>query len=74
VSGLPDQYYEVTYSYTVKGCLDVGGPLTVNIPDALSSYTLSDLNEDSLYTITVRAINTSGSTMATVMGDTMTAG
>jgi hypothetical protein len=75
-SGFPDRY-EVTYSFTVKQCLETGGPLSVNISDAsLSSYThtLSGLSEDSSYTITVRAINTVGSTMATVMGDTSTAG
>jgi ferredoxin-NADP reductase len=41
----------------------------------MRSYTLSGLNEDSSYTITVRAINTAGSSMVTsVMGDTSTAG
>jgi hypothetical protein len=74
-SGFPDRY-EVTYSYTVKRCLATGGPLTINISDvSMRSYTLSGLNEDSSYTITVRAINTAGSSMVTsVMGDTSTAG
>jgi hypothetical protein len=75
-SGFLDRY-EVTYSYTVKGCLATGSPVTINIPDtSLSSYThtLRGLNEDSRHTITVRAINIVGSTMATITGDTLTAG
>jgi hypothetical protein len=75
-SGFPDRY-EVTYSYTVKGCSASGGPSIENISDvSKSSYTyiLRNLNEDSRYTITVRAINAEGSTMATVMSDTRTAG
>jgi hypothetical protein len=75
-SGFPDRY-DVTYSYTVKQCLETGGPLSINISNvSLSSYThtLRGLSEDSSYTITVRAINTVGSTMATVMGDTLIAG
>jgi predicted phage tail protein len=48
----------------------------VNISDASSvrSHTLRGLNEDSRYTITVRAINTVGSTMATTSADTLTSG
>jgi hypothetical protein len=67
--------FEVTYSYTVKRCSATGGSVTANIADgSVRSYPLNDLNEDSRYTITVRAIYSGGSTMATVMGDTMTAG
>jgi hypothetical protein len=75
-SGFPDRY-EVTYSYTVKRCSASGGPSIENISDVSMSsyiYILRNLNEDSRYTITVRAINTVGSTMATVMSDTLTAG
>jgi hypothetical protein len=48
----------------------------VNIMDASSvrSHTLRGLNEDSRYTITVRAINTVGSTIATITTDTPTIG
>jgi hypothetical protein len=55
-SGFPDRY-EVTYSYTVKRCSATGGPLTINISDvSMRSYTrtLSNLNEDSSYTINNR--------------------
>ena len=74
VSGSIDRF-ELEYRYTVNRCLGTGGPLTVNISDvSVRSYTLRDLNEDSSYTITVRAINTAGSTMAMTTGSTSTAG
>ena len=74
VSGSVDRF-GVTYSYTVNRCLETGGPETVTITDeAVRSYTLMNLNEDSRYTITVRAINTAGSTMAIISGDTSEAG
>jgi hypothetical protein len=67
--------FEVTYSYTVNRCSATGGPVTANIDDgSVRSYTLNNLNEDSRYIITVRAFNSGGSSMATVMGNTMTAG
>ena len=73
-SGVIDRY-EVTYSYTVNGCSAIGGPVTVTISDgSMRSHTLRNLNEDSRYTITVRAINTAGSAMATVTADTLTSG
>ena len=40
----------------------------------MRSHTLSNLNEDSRYTIVVRAINTAGSTNATITADTLTSG
>jgi hypothetical protein len=64
--------FEITYNYTVIGCVGTGGPITVNVTGG--SHTLMDLNEDSRYTITVRAINTLGSTMATTSADTLTSG
>ena len=74
VTGFIDQF-EVAYSYTVNRCSATGGPFTVTIPDgSMRSHTLRDLNEDSRYTITVRAINTAGSTMAKVAADTMSSG
>jgi predicted phage tail protein len=69
------EQFEVTYSYTVNRCSDTGGPVTANITNgSMRSYTLNNLNEDSRYTITVRAINTVGSTRATVIGATKTSG
>jgi hypothetical protein len=74
VDGFPDQF-EVTYSYATNSCPETGGPSTDIISDGSTrSHTLSDLNEDSRYTITVRAINTVGSTMATTSADTLTSG
>jgi hypothetical protein len=74
VSGFIDQF-EVTYRYTTNRCLDIGGPITVYINDgSVRAYTLDNLNEDSKYTITVRAINTEGPTMASVIANTSTAG
>jgi hypothetical protein len=69
------EQFEVTYNYTLNRCSATGGPVTANITDgSLRSYTLTNLNEDSRYTITVRAIYSGGSTVAMVMGDTMTSG
>ena len=73
VSGFVDRF-EITYSYTVNGCLETGGPITINIDGVIRSYTLEDLNEDSSYTITVRAINSAETTTATVTADTLTSG
>ena len=74
-SGDIDQF-EVTYSYTVKRCsAPQGASHTDTISDgSVRSHTLRHLNEDSSYTITVRAINTGGSTMDTITADTLTAG
>jgi hypothetical protein len=74
VSGFIDQF-EVTYEYSTYRCIDIGGPVTVNISDgSVRAYTLDNLNEDSRYTITVRAINTEGPTMASAITNTSTAG
>ena len=74
VTGSIDQF-EVKYNYTVNRCLETGGPLSVTISDdSMRSYTLRDLNEDSSYTITVKANNAAGSTMGTTMADTQTSG
>ena len=66
VSGTIDRF-EVTYSYTVKRCpAPQGEPRTDTISDgSMRSYTLRGLNEDSRYTITVRAINIAGTKMVT---------
>ena len=66
VSGTIDRF-EVTYNYTVKRCsAPQGAPRTDTISDGTKrSYTLRDLNEDSRYTITVRAINIAGTRMVT---------
>ena len=70
VSGSIDQF-EVTYSLTVN----VSAPRTDTISDgSMRSYTLINLNENSNYTITVIAINTAGSTMATITADTPPSG
>lgn len=73
MSGVIDRF-EVTYSYTIKSCLEIGRPLTDNITDNTIPYMLENLNEDSIYTITVRAINIAGSANATVIGETRTSG
>ena len=66
VSGSIDRF-EITYNYTVKRCsAPQGAPRTDTISDgSMMSYTLNGLNEDSRYTITVKAINIAGTTMVT---------
>ena len=67
--------YEVTYSFTVKRCSELGSTMTELISDgSVRSHTLRNLSEDSSYTITVRAINTVGLENATLTVDTLTAG
>ena len=75
VSGDIDRF-EVTYNYTVNRCSALqGASHTDTITDgSVRTHTLSNLNEDSSYTITVRAINIAGSTMATIRADTLTDG
>ena len=66
--------FEVLYNYTVKRCsAPQGAPRNETISDgSMRSYTLTGLNEDSSYTITVKAINITGSTVATVTADNST--
>ena len=73
-SGSIDRF-EVTYNYTVNRCLEQGPSMieTITRGSARRTHILSDLNEDSSYTITVRAINTVGLTMDTITADTLTA-
>ena len=66
--------YEVTYSYTVRRCSAPAGSAMTNITSTLRSQTLTNLNEDSIYTITVRNINGAVSNMSTITANTATAG
>ena len=68
--------FEVTYTYTVNRCsAPPGAQCTENITaGSTGSHTLTELNADSNYFITVRAINNEGSTNATVSANTMTSG
>jgi hypothetical protein len=69
-------HLEVTYSYVVNRCsAPHGAPHTDTISDgSVNSHTLTGLQEDSNYTITVRAIKTVGSAMATVVANTSASG
>jgi predicted nuclease with TOPRIM domain len=68
-------HFEIIYNYTVNRCSDAGVPVVVEISDvSVRSHTLRGFNEDSNYTITISAINTAGSTMATTSVDTLTSG
>ena len=74
---IPITGFEVTYRYTVRRCsAPPGASRTDPIYDGRRrSHILSGLNEDSDYTITVRAINDEGSSMATTTrGTTDTSG
>ena len=74
VSGSVDRF-NVTYTYIVNRCSTPGASRTDPISDgSMRSYTLRGLNEDSNYTITVRAVNSAESTMATVTVNTLTSG
>jgi hypothetical protein len=74
-SGAIDRF-EVRYSYTVNRCLAPQGALAMEtISDgSMRMHTLTELNEDSNYTIVVRAINPQGYTVATTTVDTSTSG
>ena len=74
VSGSIDRI-EVSYSYIVNRCSTRGASRRDIISvRSVKSYALRNLNEDSNYTITVRAINAAESTMATVTANTLTSG
>ena len=77
VSGSIDRF-EVTYSYTINQCsAPQGAPQqgAVTISDgSMRLHTLISLNEDSMYMISVRAINIAASTMATTIAVTETSG
>jgi hypothetical protein len=61
------EHFNVTYGHTVNRCSDPpGDPTTETISDgSMRMHTLTDLNEDSNYTIVVRAINPQGYAEAT---------
>ena len=73
VSGSIDQI-EISYNYIVNSCSSRGTSRTRPVSVGSVSYTLTGLNEDSNYTITVRAINAAESTMTTVTANTLTSG
>ena len=54
--------FVVLYMYTVNTCTATGSGMVTITDGDMRAYTLSDLNEDSQYTITVRAINSEGNT------------
>ena len=54
--------FVVLYSYTVNACRATGSDMETISDGTRRSHTLSGLNEDSQYTITVRAINSEGNT------------
>ena len=65
--------FEVSYSYTVNTCTAPAGSGMVTISDGTRrSHTLSGVNEDSQYTITVTAINSAGNTSNTTTASTLT--
>ena len=67
--------FEITHSYTVRGCTaPPGSEVTVTIDDGTTrTHTLDNLNEDSTYNITVRAVNDMGqSAPVTTMANTDT--
>ena len=73
VSGSIDRI-EVSYNYIVNRCSSRGTSRTDHLSVGSVSYTLSGLNEDSNYTITVRAINAAEFTMSTIAANTLTSG
>ena len=73
VSGSIDRI-EVSYNYIINRCSTQATSRTGPISVGSVSHTLSGLNEDSNYTITVRHINAAESTMATVTANTLTSG
>ena len=66
--------FEIVNNYTVKKCTSPeGANQRHNISNGtIRSYMLSGLNEDSMYRITVRAVNDVGSSMASISADTNT--
>ena len=63
--------FEVSYSYTINTCTATGSDMvTINNGD-IRDQSLSGLNEDSQYTITVTAINSEGSTENTTIANTL---
>ena len=73
--------YHINYSYTVNyGCqLSVSNNFTVNIGGNLRNYTLLNtsenlIEEDSIYTISITAINPVGSSQASTTVQTLPSG
>ena len=63
MTGAGDIFIErfvVLYSYIVNTCTATGSDMETISDGDMRAYTLSDLNEDSQYTITVRATNSEG--------------
>ena len=65
--------FQVTYNYTVSGCVASQGNIVYNISDRnVRAHILENLSEDSIYMITVTAISSDGSTMYTIATNTNT--
>ena len=64
--------FVVLYSYTVNTCTATGSGMETITDGEVRAYTLSGLNEDSQYTITVTAINSEGNTSNTTTASTST--
>ncbi len=66
--------YEVSYMYTIRRCQPSPGQGMNTLSGSARSHNLTSLNEDSIYTITVTAINDEGSRSSTITADTSTSG
>ena len=53
--------YQISYSFTVRGCGDVGGDNVSTITGSSRDYTLTGLEENSDITINITAMNGAGS-------------
>ena len=69
------EYFELSYSYSIKGCRGLGSNQTINVEKILREYYLTGLEENSEFVITLTAVNTAGrSPPASFEVATLTAG
>ena len=69
------EYFELSYSYSIKGCRGLGSNQTINVEKILREYYLTGLEENSEFVVTLTAVNTAGrSPPASFEVATLTAG
>ena len=54
------EYFELSYSYSIKGCRGLGSNQIINVEKILREYYLTGMEENSEFVITLMAVNTAG--------------
>ena len=71
---IPINSFEISYNYTVRGCMEIGTDMIDSISNISRSHILSGLQENTDYAITLRAKNDQGMSIINTTATTDTSG